>query len=474
LNEIEDTGSDRFTGSTQSRFRGLGGTSLLWSGKLLPLSASDTRPRPYLNMEGWPFDIAELDVYRPEIESFMGVDLEPYEESISNRLDPDSLLPRNDGDISLRWPKRPSLKNHNLTNIFREEIEKFDNLEIWLGATASGFEFDLASGKIKALTARSLAGQTLRVAADEYLVAAGTLESTRLLLLADRQANHAISMDCDALGRYFNDHLGLIPATLRPLKRTLTNRTLSDRSTFSAQRHLHFELRPEIQEKNGIGSAYCDLWAELPEDSSLTKSKQILAGIKQRRLGFDLQGFKAIVKDSPSLFRTAEWQWLKKQKYWPANASLQMNMWVEQLPQWQNRLCLSEQKDPLQLPKLKLEWKKTEADEKAFKIMARKINDYWNRHLAAICRLEWKPEFLSPNCRMVDSAYDLAHPAGSTRMGSNPSKSVVDAHLRVHRMPNLSVASASVFPSSGSANPTLTIMELALRATDAIAKRLPA
>ena len=49
LNEIEDTGSDRFTGSTQSRFRGLGGTSLLWSGKLLPLSASDTRPRPYLN-----------------------------------------------------------------------------------------------------------------------------------------------------------------------------------------------------------------------------------------------------------------------------------------------------------------------------------------------------------------------------------------------------------------------------------------
>ena len=88
----------------------------------------------------------------------------------------------------------------------------------------------------------------------------------------------------------------------------------------------------------------------LPEDSSLTKSKQILAGIKQRRLGFDLQGFKAIVKDSPSLFRTAEWQWLKKQKSWPANASLQMNMWVEQLPQWQNRLCLSEQKDPCNFP----------------------------------------------------------------------------------------------------------------------------
>ena len=147
--------------------------------------------------------------------------MEPYEESISNRLDPDSLLPRNDGQYFPTLAQETEPEESQSYQHFREEIEKFDNLEIWLGATASGFEFDLASGKIKALTARSLAGQTLRVAADEYLVAAGTLESTRLLLLADRQANHAISMDCDALGRYFNDHLGLIPATLRPLKRTL-------------------------------------------------------------------------------------------------------------------------------------------------------------------------------------------------------------------------------------------------------------
>ena len=65
---------------------------------------------------------------------------------------------------------------------------------------------------------------------------------------------------------------------------------------------------------------------------------------------------------------------------------------------------------------------------------------------------------------MVDSAIDLAHPAGSTRMGINPRHSVVDPRLRVHRISNLSVASASVFPSSGSANPTLTIMLLAIAA----------
>jgi choline dehydrogenase-like flavoprotein len=56
-------------------------------------------------------------------------------------------------------------------------------------------------------------------------------------------------------------------------------------------------------------------------------------------------------------------------------------------------------------------------------------------------------------------------------MGTNPLDSVVDPCLRVHRVPNLSVVSASVFPSSGSANPTLTIMLLAMRAADMLARR---
>ena len=471
LNEIVNS-ADKYRGAQQSRFRGLGGTSVLWSGKLLPLTPSDTRPRRYLGLEGWPFDIRELDRYRGEIELFLGVDGEPYEEDISSRLDPESLLAQNDIDISLRWPKRPSLRNHNLAYVFRREIEKLDNLEIWLGATASSFDFDLSSGKIKALTAINHGGQSLKVAADEYLLAAGTLECTRLLLLADRQSNHSISRDCDALGRYFNDHLGLVPATLQPLNRRLTNRTLSDRSTFSSQRHLHFELRPEIQEKNGIASAYCDLWAELPEASSLTKSKQFLLGIKRGKLDLEYDELKALFQDFPSLYWTAHWQWMLRQKYWPPNAALQLNIWVEQMPLWQNRLCLSDQKDALQLPKLKLEWKKTDAEEKTFQTMARKIDQYWARHLAHICQLKWKPEVVKPDSRMVDSACDLAHPAGSTRMGTTPSTSVVDPQLRVHRMPNLSVASASAFPTSGSANPTLTIMQLAMRAADNLAQRL--
>ena len=61
---------------------------------------------------------------------------------------------------------------------------------------------------------------------------------------------------------------------------------------------------------------------------------------------------------------------------------------------------------------------------------------------------------------------DLAggwHHMGTTRMATDPTRGVVDADSRVHGTANLYVAGSSVFPTSGYANPTLTIVSLALR-----------
>jgi choline dehydrogenase-like flavoprotein len=48
-------------------------------------------------------------------------------------------------------------------------------------------------------------------------------------------------------------------------------------------------------------------------------------------------------------------------------------------------------------------------------------------------------------------------------MHDDPRFGVVDAHCRVHSSPNLFIAGSSVFPTAGYANPTLTIVALALR-----------
>jgi choline dehydrogenase-like flavoprotein len=52
---------------------------------------------------------------------------------------------------------------------------------------------------------------------------------------------------------------------------------------------------------------------------------------------------------------------------------------------------------------------------------------------------------------------------GTTRMGTDPRSSVVDPELRLHGVENVWLAGASVFPTSGCANPTMTIVALSIR-----------
>ena len=59
-----------------------------------------------------------------------------------------------------------------------------------------------------------------------------------------------------------------------------------------------------------------------------------------------------------------------------------------------------------------------------------------------------------------------AHVHGTCRMGSDPSRSVLDRWCRAHDVANLWVVDGSGFPSSGGYNPTLTILANAYRVAD--------
>jgi choline dehydrogenase-like flavoprotein len=63
---------------------------------------------------------------------------------------------------------------------------------------------------------------------------------------------------------------------------------------------------------------------------------------------------------------------------------------------------------------------------------------------------------------------NFGHACGTCRMGTDPLASVLDRNNRAHELENLYVVDASFFPSSGGANPSLTIAANALRAADAI------
>ncbi|QLG49117.1 GMC family oxidoreductase [Natrinema halophilum] len=71
-----------------------------------------------------------------------------------------------------------------------------------------------------------------------------------------------------------------------------------------------------------------------------------------------------------------------------------------------------------------------------------------------------------------ENTFPTFHHMGTTRMGTDPTESVVDPTLRTHDLENCWIASSSVFPTGGAMNPTLTIAALALKAADHIAETL--
>ena len=75
------------------------------------------------------------------------------------------------------------------------------------------------------------------------------------------------------------------------------------------------------------------------------------------------------------------------------------------------------------------------------------------------------------NDRIYKQVAGGGHILGTTRMGQNPSTSVVDRDCRVHGYANLFVAGSSVFPTGGYANPTLTIVALAQRLGERLARQ---
>ena len=71
-----------------------------------------------------------------------------------------------------------------------------------------------------------------------------------------------------------------------------------------------------------------------------------------------------------------------------------------------------------------------------------------------------------------EEPFGAGHVMGTYRMGSDPKTSVVDADQRSHDHPNLFLLGAGVFPTVGTANPTLTLSALALWAADTIRQDL--
>lgn len=141
---------------------------------------------------------------------------------------------------------------------------------------------------------------------------------------------------------------------------------------------------------------------------------------------------------------------------------------IEQSPHPDNRVKLSRERDIYGSPKLEVHWH-WPLDDIHQTLRAQPIiaTELWRAGLGNL-QLEHDPNGLPNIVRPVGSH----HLMGTTRMHVDPRFGVVDAECRVHGMNNLFVAGSSTFPAGGYANPTLTIVAMALRLADLVKREL--
>jgi choline dehydrogenase-like flavoprotein len=149
------------------------------------------------------------------------------------------------------------------------------------------------------------------------------------------------------------------------------------------------------------------------------------------------------------------------------NALVLMNH-VEQVPNPESRVTLSDQRDALDRPHARLNWRLSPQDHegvvKAQDVVAREAGRSGVGRMRIGIRDRYELELEG-----VDGG---GHHMGTTRMHHDPARGVTDGTGRVHYTQNLYVAGSSLFPTCGYANPTLTIVATSLRLAEAIKNRL--
>ncbi|WP_332686017.1 GMC family oxidoreductase, partial [Devosia sp.] len=139
--------------------------------------------------------------------------------------------------------------------------------------------------------------------------------------------------------------------------------------------------------------------------------------------------------------------------------NFQIETIIEPVPNPESRVTLSDKRDRLGVPRVRVDWRLTEDDKRHFKVTHDLVTSELENSGAVM--VTDKEEHVA--ARWPEMVQGCWHHMGTTRMHLDPKRGVVDADCRVHGMSNLFVAGSSVFPTGGSDTPTITIVALALR-----------
>jgi choline dehydrogenase-like flavoprotein len=443
-------------GVTEGRFRTFGGSSTRWGAQLLPFTRDIFAPLAGMPSRAWPISEAELTPYYEEIHRLFHVDALPFDAALLPALG-HPAVPFSP-EITLRFSKWAPFKRRSLVPTLGAAALVSTKITVFTHANVA--ELEGADHRIATARVLNYRGDEFRFTAQHFVVAAGTVESARLLL-----SSPAVPNPHDQLGRFFNDHLSFHAGRFTSPTR---EKLLDQLGPFFVDGTLHtckLEASAETRARDGLLGVMAHVVVLEPEDSGTAAIRNLLrslqAGKLKQAIALNLLPVLRGAGDVVRLLLTAKF---KRRRAVSKRAEVLLNIDVEQSPDPDNRIRLSANKDALGLPMAVVDWRVNPTEQQTA------------LRFAAILRHELEALDLAPSTwdeaianNTPPAMVDTYHAMGGLAMGTDAQTSVVDPHLRVHQLQNLHIASCAVFPSGSSSNPTFTMMALTMRLADRLA-----
>lgn len=474
------------------RCRVFGGSTARWAGKVAAFDPIDYEHRPEIPDTGWPINQRDLAPYIDRATKVLGLGPPLQDDdfwSAAQRSEP--LAFKNlDGLRTFFWQFARS--PHVLTDVMRFgpefQREDHDNITVLYHATAARIliEHGQTTGVeiVSSLTGRNR-GQLL---CGLVVLAAGAIENARLMLLSKE-------LDDLPIGHYLIDHARV---TIGEFTQESMDAAANILGFYGVQTtsgtHMYacgLTLSPDRQLQKHMPSMACFANIHVASDDPLRAALRIITRksttpwkdclLVFRNFGFVLSaiGRKLIERNKipKPLARVA----VDLATRWNANAvardyvgqgrgrkleRVALSVISEQFPDKENRVTLSESTDRLGLPIACVRWEVSDSILRQIVYFSHLVRD--NLSHAGIKGFCLAPAFEASDPKAL-LALDTAHSSGTTRMGVDPSTSVVDPSLKVHGVSGLYVVGSSIFPTCGHANPTLMIVALAIRLADHLA-----
>jgi choline dehydrogenase-like flavoprotein len=412
----------------ECRPRGLGGSTGLWGGWCEPLGELDFEARPGLPGSGWCLARSDLEPYYQQARSFCAIpDSRPFR---AWRREHEPCVSRSHFEVR-------SFPVVGLSPLGRRYVGLFDGdgADLLLHATATRIAVS-ADGAVVDHLVVATPGGNLVATGNAFVLATGGVEIPRLLLASTSPGwPDGLGNGHDLVGRFFMEHPHVDAMRLS-----------GDPALLDVQFFLERETGWAALDGTPLGAAGALV---LSEAACRTERVGRIQLFIEPAGGHTEHPIPRRWRDRPLRLRSRA----------PRAGELAVIAVTEQAPNRDSRVVLGEAIDRHGMPLPVLHWTLTDADLRTLHFGVEAVREVL-QGLGAIrvrrrAGRSWPMDTLGG-----------AHHLGTARMADTPDAGVVDRQCRVHGTHNLFIAGGAVFPTSGYAPPTLTIVALALRLGD--------